>query len=235
MNQFYTPPENISGTELIITDNEAKHAARVLRKREGEEIFVTDGCGNRFTARIEHIDKRNIRATIIDKVSFSADPFNTELCMGLIRKRDRLEFAAEKATELGITKLTFFHADHTEPFNVRVDRLEATVMSAMKQSLRAFLPEITICNSLDEVLSRDMSGTIILQADPDGEDHISVHSEETLRLLMVVGPEGGLSEREMSLLKEQNLAKVSLGDYRLRAETAAIIMSARFGHKKSRS
>ena len=235
MNQFYTPPENISGNELIITDDEAKHAARVLRKREGEEIFVTDGCGNRFTACIEHIDKRKIRATIIEKVSFSADSFNTELCMGLIRKRDRLEFAAEKATELGITKLTFFHADHTEPFNVRVDRLEATVMSAMKQSLRAFLPEITICNSLDEVLSRDMSGTIILQADPDGEDHISVHSEETLRLLMVVGPEGGLSEREMSLLNEQNLAKVSLGDYRLRAETAAIIMSARFGHKKSRS
>ena len=235
MNQFYTPPENISGKELLITDDEAKHAAKVLRKREGEIILVTDGCGNRYICRIDRIGKRNIQATITDKLSFDPAPYATELCMGLIRKRDRLEFAAEKATELGISKLSFFHADHTEPFNVRVDRLEATVLSAMKQSLRAYLPEISMFNSLDEALERDLSQTTILQADPDGMGMEVTDFDEMNRRLLVIGPEGGLSEREMDLLSRYNRQLISLGDYRLRAETAAMIMTAKFVYKKSRS
>ena len=89
--------------------------------------------------------------------------------MGLIRKRDRLEFAAEKATELGVSSICLFKADHTEPFKVRVDRVEAAVLSAMKQSLRVFLPDVIVHDSLDDVINRNLSEGVILQADADGQ------------------------------------------------------------------
>jgi 16S rRNA (uracil1498-N3)-methyltransferase len=233
MNQFYTLPEYVSSTHIILTGQEAKHAAKVLRKGIGDSIYITDGAGTRYTGEVEHIGKNELRASIKNKRHFSKPPTTIELCLGLIRKRDRLEFAVEKATELGVSKISLFKADHTEPFKVRTDRVEAAVLSAMKQSLRVFLPQVYIYNSLDELLERDLKKTLILQADMDGQKSETVKTYEEEELLMVVGPEGGLSDREQELLKQNNAQGVSLGDFRLRAETAAMMMSAIFGNKKA--
>ncbi|WP_340102714.1 RsmE family RNA methyltransferase [Rhodohalobacter sp. 8-1] len=233
MNQFYAPPAQISETEIILTESEAQHAAKVMRKNIGEEILVTDGCGTRYTGLIEHAFKRELRASILEKKRFPKPKLNIELCLGLIRKRDRLEFAAEKATELGVSSISLFHADHTEPFKVRVDRVEAAVLSAMKQSLRVYLPKVRLFDSLDDVLDRDLTRTQIIQADVDGGTKVDLSREDTEDVLMVVGPEGGLSEREEKLLKRKNARRISLGDFRLRAETAAMMMAVKFGINKA--
>lgn len=233
MNQFYAPAEQITSSEFILKGQEAKHAAKVLRKSAGEKIFVTDGRGNRYTGRIESAGKNELRASIIERTQFKKPKREIELCLGLIRKRDRLEFAIEKATELGVSQIHLFRADHSEPFKVRLNRAEAAVESAMKQSLRVFLPQIMLYNSLDELLETDMDRVTLIQADPEGEYEVNTNQTEDKRILLIVGPEGGLSDRESDLLKSKKATKLSLGDYRLRAETAAVIISSKFGNKKA--
>ena len=233
MNQFFTLSEHVSATHIILTGQEANHAAKVLRKGIGDSIFVTDGAGVRYTGEVEQIGKNELRASIKYKHHFKTPSTTIELCLGLIRKRDRLEFAVEKATELGVSRISLFRADHTEPFEVRTDRVEAAVLSAMKQSLRVFLPQVNTYDSLDDLLERDLKQTLILQADMAGQEYETVNTRKEERLMMVVGPEGGLSDREQELLKLNNALGVSLGDFRLRAETAAMMMSAIFGNKKA--
>lgn len=233
MNQFYAYPDQITSSHITLKDQEAQHASKVLRMNAGDKIYVTDGQGNRFKVKIEQVGRNELLAAIIERQSFKAPACDVELCLGIIRKRDRLEFAAEKATELGVSKISLFKADHTEPFKVRTDRVEATVLSAMKQSLRVFLPQVYTYNSLDDLLERDLKDTLILQADILGEKCETVNTSQEEWLMMVVGPEGGLSDREQDLLKLNNAVGVSLGDFRLRAETAAMIMSAIFGNKKA--
>lgn len=214
-------------------ESEAQHAAKVMRKSIGEKLVVTDGCGTRYTGLIEHISKRELRASILEKERFTKPIPGVELCMGLIRKRDRLEFAAEKVTELGVSTISLFHADHTEPFKVRLDRVEAAVLNAMKQSLRVYLPKIQLFDSLEEVLARDLNRTHIIQTDIDGETDIRIHQTDAKNLVLIVGPEGGLSERESDFLKTKDARKLKLGDFRLRAETAAMMMAVKFGNKKA--
>jgi len=233
MNQFYAPPNQINPSEIVLTESEAKHAAKVLRKSIGEKILVTDGRGNQYNGLIEHMGKRELRASILESERFKEPKPEIELCMGLIRKRDRLEFAAEKATELGVTRISLFHADHTEPFNVRVDRVEAAVLSAMKQSLRVYLPDVRVFDSLDDLLDRDFDKILLIHADAHGENHVDIHQAGIQHVMMIIGPEGGLSDRECDMLKYKNATRLTLGDYRLRAETAAIMMSAKFGNKKA--
>ena len=233
MNQFYAPPNQITSSEIILTTSEAKHAAKVLRKSIGEKILVTDGCGNRYTGLIEDAGKNELRASVIKHERFKAPNPEIELCLGLIRKRDRLEFAAEKATELGVTCISLFRGDHTEPFNVRLDRVEAAVLSAMKQSLRVYLPDVRVFDSLDELLNKDLDQTLLLQADANGDNDTDIYESGSQHVMMVVGPEGGLSAREFDVLKDNNARRLTLGDYRLRAETAAMMMAAKFGNKKA--
>lgn len=233
MNQFYAPPSQITESGIILTESEAQHAAKVMRKSIGEKILVTDGCGTRYTGLIEQISNRELHASILEKEQFKKPVPEVELCLGLIRKRDRLEFAVEKATELGVSTITLFRADHTEFFSVRMDRVEAAVLSAMKQSLRVYLPFVRLRDSLDEILARDLNQTRIIQADVDGANDVNLHQAGVENLLMIVGPEGGLSEREEKLLKTKNASRLSLGDYRLRAETAAMMLAVKFGNKKA--
>lgn len=233
MNQFYTLPKHVTSTHIVLTGQEAKHATKVLRKDLGDIIYITDGAGVRYTGEVEKIGKSELRAIIKDRRHFKTPSTSIELCLGLIRKRDRLEFAVEKATELGVSKVSLFRADHTEPFKVRTDRVEAAVLSAMKQSLRVFLPQVNTYDSLDDLIERDLKNTLILQADIAGEKSETVNKSQKDRLMMVVGPEGGLSDREQELLRLNNAIGITLGDFRLRAETAAMMMSGLFGNKKA--
>jgi len=230
MNQFYASQDQISDTRIELTGQEALHASKVLRKGKGEKILITDGRGKRFIGVIDSVTKSSISVEIqeIEKYEKSVPPFI--LAFGLIKKRVRLEFALEKATELGVSEISLFRGDHSESFNVRMDRIEAAVMSAMKQSLRVFLPAIKMYSSLDELLDQYKDSAQIIHADQHGEtNHCEIKSDAE-HVLAVVGPEGGLSERERGILNHSGAERLRLGDYRLRAETAALAMVSRYGN-----
>lgn len=230
MNIFYAPPSQISNGFAELRDQEAIHASKVMRAHEGDRLVIVDGAGGRYQGPIQRITNKSVQVKIEDKEKIAAPDPTLILGMGIIKKRDRLEFAVEKAVELGAAHICLFRSDHSIKENVRIDRLETKALSAMKQSLRAWLPEISFYQSFEELLN----------AFPDAE-YLAAHEEVDAKenagytikdingkLLLLVGPEGGFSTRELDLLKEKDAELVSLGSNRLRTETAAIAFLSQF-------
>lgn len=227
MNIFYAPKEQVFGEIIELGDQEATHAAKVLRYREGDSIVIVDGEGGRYHCEIKQVNLTVLKAKIQEKEQVPIlNPLKV-LAMGLIKKRDRLEFAVEKAVELGVSDIALFRSRHSVKQNVRMDRLEATVLSAMKQSLRAWLPGVTLYDSLEDIMEHYSDYRMLLahKAGKDTEQLPDLEGAE--RLLALVGPEGGFSQQEIEFAKERGAESVSLGNYRLRTETAAITLLSR--------
>ncbi|WP_372903315.1 RsmE family RNA methyltransferase [Rhodohalobacter sp.] len=227
MNLFYTTPDLVTPKQLRLKDQEAKHATRVLRIRTGDQIFVTDGNGKLFNCSVSEIHKNDVACEILDVTFEEKKSPYIALVIGLIKKRDRLEFAVEKSVELGADEIVVFRGDHSEKGNVRLDRLEAKVLSAMKQSLRLFLPKLSFAENLSSAIDAREKSTSLIYADETLDDVLSTKSDQD-RLMLVVGPEGGFSESERNLLKIGGGVSYSLGDKRLRTETAAVTITDRY-------
>lgn len=226
MNLFYTHPSNCTGDTLVLKDQEAKHAVSVLRYREGDEILVTDGRGHLYEGVIRSTRKNEVLMEVKESSFEDLPDRNVTLALGVIKKRDRLEFAVEKAVELGVSRIALFRGDHTEKGKVRMDRVEATVMSAMKQSLRVWLPSVELYESMDELLEK-RSSSLFVVADQKSTNEKLEFSDDDNEVVLLVGPEGGFSKREeefWSSGSDLNTKTVLLGKKRLRAETAAVVM-----------
>ncbi|MCC5915326.1 MAG: 16S rRNA (uracil(1498)-N(3))-methyltransferase [Balneolaceae bacterium] len=229
MNLFFTPKNLVTPPNVSLTGQEAKHASRVMRYRLGDRIDITDGAGHHYRGKVTEAEKDRLTAEIIES-KFEEKPFpELILLLGVIKKRDRLEFAVEKCTELGVNRIHLFHGDHSEKQNVRMERAEAAVLAAMKQSLRFWLPEVEIHPSLKEAIGSIGAECRLITADEtkDGESALSLR-DEVDRIGMIVGPEGGFSDGERKLMNEKGAVAYSLGSKRLRAETAAITITDRF-------
>ncbi|MEX0661175.1 MAG: RsmE family RNA methyltransferase [Balneolaceae bacterium] len=226
MNLFYTQPKNCKKDTLVLKDQEAKHAVSVLRYREGDEILVTDGVGHRFEGVIQSTRKKEVLVDVKESGFEEPSARDVTLALGVIKKRDRLEFAVEKAVELGANRIALFRGDHTEKGKVRMDRVEATVMSAMKQSLRVWLPTVELFESMDELLEKRSSSLFVIADQKSTNEKLNL-SDDDKEVVLLVGPEGGFSKREekfWELGSDLNTKTVLLGEKRLRAETAAVVM-----------
>jgi 16S rRNA (uracil1498-N3)-methyltransferase len=235
MNLFYAHPDNIRGDRLELTGQEAHHAARVLRYRPGDSIEVTDGRGYRYTGTVNRINDNTVSVIVDQKIYKEPPSPECWLGMGILKKRSRLEFAVEKAVELGAQRISLFKSDHTVKENVRMDRLEATALSAMKQSLRNWLPQISLFDSLEDLLEAQTEAQLLMAHEKKKEEgdgalvSLPVGSAGSANtLLLLVGPEGGFSPREVQKVQRRNGRLVSLGRYRLRTETAAVVFLSRF-------
>lgn len=227
MNLFYTTPDLVTPKQLRLTDQEAKHAARVLRIRTGDQVHVTDGNGKLFNCSVSEIHKNEVTCEILNvTLEERKRPYIT-LVVGLIKKRDRLEFAVEKSVELGADEIVVFRGDHSEKGNVRLDRLESTVLSAMKQSLRVFLPKVRFAENLSAAFDAREKSMSLIYADETIDKELEQNLRED-KLMLVVGPEGGFSDSERNILKNEGGVPYSLGDKRLRTETAAVTITDRY-------
>ena len=229
MNIFYAPPEQVFGNRIELTGQEAKHASKVMRYREGDSIHIVDGEGGWFDCKITGITNLQIKAEVQNSKQIEAPKPEIILGMGLIKKRDRLEFAVEKAVELGVSEIALFRSRHTVKENVRMDRLENTALSAMKQSLRARLPKVSVMGSMEEVMDtfKDFHN-LIAHEKKDAEPGVDPDLKSKDKLILLVGPEGGFSDKEIEMAAERGAEIVSLGKHRLRAETAAIAFLSQF-------
>ena len=227
MNLIYTEPDRIRRPQLRLEGSEAEHAIKVLRYRQGDEIHVTDGLGTHYTAQVSETGRGHLSAEIINEKKTTEKGPAITILIGLIKKRDRLEFAVEKCVELGASRIYLFRGDHSEQQNVRMDRIESTILSAMKQSLRFRLPDTGLFNNLPDALEAAGEGLLIMADETvDGTPDISHEVGDASDLNLVVGPEGGFSQQERALLIRAGAGAYSLGANRLRTETAAAIMVA---------
>ena len=208
---------------------ESRHAVRVLRLREGDELNVTDGKGNLYTC---HIVTANDRACVVECVSNSSNQAikqsNIHLAVAPTKNPSRMEWLVEKAVEIGVGEITLLNCDHSERSFLKTDRLEKLAISAMKQSLHTLLPEIHPAVNLKEWLNSQFS---ILNSQLKFIAHCEADKPRTPLatalqpghdVVVLIGPEGDFSEGEIALALDCGFQPVSLGPSRLRTETAAL-------------
>lgn len=232
MNLFYTKPEEVRGQELIISGQESAHLVKVLRHRAGDTVHVTDGAGSLYRCRILSADPHLTRTEILTHKKKKSDLPLLTICIGLIRKKDRLEFAVEKVTEVGADRIWLFHGEHSEKLNVRKERIEKSVLAAMKQSLSCWLPDVVIFKNLEELLKNRDQKTVLVVADEttDRSDEKD-ESKGSGEVMLFIGPEGGFSRKERVLFEKEGASFISLGERRLRTETAALVMCDRYRNR----
>ncbi|MBK8550934.1 MAG: 16S rRNA (uracil(1498)-N(3))-methyltransferase [Ignavibacteria bacterium] len=231
MEYYYTKKENVDPEkkQLVVDDFEFKHLVKVLRKQPGEEITITDGECNIYHCIIKIIGKDKIHCEITGTDFNLFEPkVNVSLYISPLRNAARFEFAIEKAVELGIYSIHPVITDYTVNKNIpgrsKSDRLKKIIISAMSQSQRCFLPVLYDTVTFSDMISntKDLKNKIVMYEFSDDRSGIKPNNE-TEGLSVLIGPEGGFSENEISLLKENNWQVKSLGERKLRAETAAIV------------
>lgn len=228
-NIFFTPTSGFTNKDTVeITGQEALHITKVLRHKTGDYILLADGSGARSKAEIIEIGKKSVWAKVLSTKYEAFSKKKKILALGVLKKRDRLEFAIEKAVELNASEICLFNADHSERTKLNKERIETQIISAFKQSGRYWLPKLIILNSLDEVFAHYSTEPEFIMAHEEIEVSNQPKPLEAEQTVLLVGPEGGFSSREVDLNKEKGGRYVSLGKNRLRAETAVIAFLSQY-------
>jgi len=233
LESFYVEPEHVKGDELFLTGDEMHHLVRVVRKKKGDLFWAVDGQGSAYQASIESIENNRVCGRIMISRRRLGEPVaEITLAQGIL-KGDRFDLLVEKTTEIGIRKIIPFISTNSDSSagSQKTARWKRVAMSAMKQSGRSILPEITEPVSLDRVLVMGSNYHIRIIAHPVNTGFQSCISNKenvslsTQKVLVVVGPAGGFSDDEIEQAQEQGFIPVGLGSRRLRSETAAIVLS----------
>lgn len=222
MHVFYTP-DILTKAEL--PEEEAAHCSRVLRLSAGDEITLTDGKGNFYLAEITATT--NKRCTVMVKETKPQEalwPCHLHIAMAPTKNMDRNEWFAEKATEIGFDELTFLNCRFSERKIIKTERIEKILISAIKQSLKARLPKLNEMTDFDKFIAKDFKGQKFIAHCYEGEKPFL---KDVLRkgedALVLIGPEGDFSEKEVEKAIEKGFIPISLGKSRLRTETAALV------------
>ena len=222
MHVFYTP-DILTNPEL--PEEEAGHCLRVLRLGIGSEIMLTDGKGCFYKAVISAATNKRCQVQI--KETIHQESFwkgHLHLAMAPTKNMDRIEWFAEKATEIGFDELSFLNCRFSERKVIKTDRVEKIVVSALKQSLKANKPVVNDMIDFKKFMDVDFPGNKFIAHCYEGEkialkDAI-VPGEDTL---VLIGPEGDFSREEVEQAESKGFKAISLGKSRLRTETAALV------------
>jgi 16S rRNA (uracil1498-N3)-methyltransferase len=224
MQLFYNPHINVNTTEFSFDKEESKHIVKVLRKSEGDILHVTNGVGNLFITEIILATEKKCTIHIIEVKTNLPNDFYIHLAVAPTKMNERFEWFLEKATEIGIHEITPILCDRSERKSIKNDRFDKIIQSAMKQSIQYFMPKLNEAITFKEFITKNHSGHLCI-----------AHCEETDKKLLksillpkqaytiLIGPEGDFSEKEIQLAIENKFIPVSLGNTRLRTETAAIV------------
>lgn len=221
MNLFYQP--QIAEGILHLDPDESRHAVKVLRKKHGDKLHLTDGKGNFYEATITNPDAHKCAFDITKTIAEQKRNFVIHIAISPTKNADRIEWFIEKSVEFGIDQITLLECDHTERQHIKVERLEKMAISAMKQSLKAELPVIHPLTSFGNfIVSRDESEKYIAHVDNENKTLLKNLVKPEASYVVLIGPEGDFSDEELMLAEVEGFKKVSLGPSRLRTETAGL-------------
>ena len=213
-------------TQQIIFDKiESNHIIKVLRKKEGDPIFITDGKGVLFHCQIISAnDKRCIVSILCQEKKNSSKEYYLHIAIAPTKNISRFEWFLEKATEIGIDEITPIICQNSERKVIKLERLEKIVLSALKQSLKFHLPKINKPVLFDNFFQQKKQGKVCIAHCKIGEKKLLksiVFPKEPVTIL--IGPEGDFSTHEIEKSLRANCIPISLGKTRLRTETAALV------------
>ncbi len=226
MQLFYS--QNITNNTAILGQEETRHC-KVLRKNNGDIIQLIDGKGNVYEAEIVKIKKDEIELQILSVESFERNRnYYFHLLIAPTKQNERIEWMLEKCIETGIDEITFLQTEHSEKPRINIERLEKIAISAMKQSGEYFMPKINALVSFSDLIKNASQNNLNLMAHCNASfaknslKHILEINNTIKTVQCFIGPEGDFSTSEIELAYKQNFKGLSLGNTRLRTETAGL-------------
>jgi len=224
MQLFYNPNLDYSISQFTFPAEESKHIVKVLRKKEGDRLHITNGKGYLFEAEILTANLKRCKAQVVSNKKIHQKMHWFHMVVSPTKANDRFEWFLEKATEIGVNEITPIFCERSERKTVKKDRLERVIQSAMKQSNRVYLPKLNDAISYDEFLEKENKGLLfIAHCEKDEKMDLKRRVAPDKDITILIGPEGDFSHDEIRSAYEKGFIPVSLGEYRLRTETAAIV------------
>ena len=225
MQLFYNPELTATTQEINFSKEESRHIVRVLRKKENDILNITNGKGFLFEAQIQVASDKKCIAKI-SSILEKEKPWNyyLHIVIAPTKNIDRFEWFLEKATEIGIDEITPIICQNSERKVIKKERLEKIIKSAMKQSLKNHLPKLNDLTSLSDFLNQDFEENVFIAHCENSEKKnlkvaVPLNSETTI----LIGPEGDFSSSEIKKALSKNIIPISLGESRLRTETAGLV------------
>ncbi|HLU88902.1 MAG TPA: RsmE family RNA methyltransferase [Cyclobacteriaceae bacterium] len=218
--------ENISGNHVELDPEESKHLVRVLRKSPGDLVQVTDGRGGLFTCKIDDLSAKKTRLSVLEVERRPEDRHFIHLAIAPTKNQDRMEWMLEKITEIGFHEITFLITERTEKAYLKQERLEKKIVSACKQSLKTYKPNLNGPKDFEHFVNDTDFGDFekfVAHSDTAQPQHLMELATTGTAYLILVGPEGDFSPSELALAREKNFRTCSLGHSRLRTETAGLL------------
>ena len=226
MQLFYNPNISDISKDVIFDKEESRHIVKVLRMKEGDCFKITNGKGSFFNAEITSENPKGCTVKILSEEIQTPLPYHLHLAVAPTKLNDRYEWFLEKATEIGVSEITPIICDHSERKTIKSERYEKIIQSAMKQSLNAFLPvlndAVSFKDFIDSHSEKDTSKFIAHCEETDKKSLKSVLVPHK-KVIILIGPEGDFSKEEINLAKKVEFTPVTLGERRLRTETAAVV------------
>lgn len=227
MHLFYTPDINTS--TYTLSEEESKHCIRVLRLVEGDHIFLVDGKGGFFETHIIEAHPKRCMVQVLDvKLNYAQRNYQLHIAISPLKSLDRFEWFLEKATEIGIDEITPIITQRSEKRDLKTERANKIIESAMKQSKKAFHPKLNEAIAFNKFLELDHDAIKLIAhcLDDDKKSIDDFRKESVKKYLILIGPEGDFTEDEINSAKQKGFIPLSLGEARLRTETAAIKAAA---------
>jgi 16S rRNA (uracil1498-N3)-methyltransferase len=222
-NIFYIPPHFFSGNEVTLQNPELHHIKKVLRKKVGERICLTDGKGYCFEAEITDLSKSLMKVRVLHKRRLPRK-CPIEITVAFVPVKGlRNDTIIEKGTELGVKRFVTFVSKRSvikDLSKQKIERFKKIAASALAQSQQYYMPEVLVEKSLETLLANSEEYDYVLLADPRGKSEVPLGGR---RILLMIGPEGGFADSEMDTCMQSGAQLLSLGPTRLRTETAAIV------------
>jgi 16S rRNA (uracil1498-N3)-methyltransferase len=238
MNLFYAPELNSNAVHFTLNEEESSHIIRVLRMKAGDKIFLTDGKGFFYESEITITNAKKCQLKIIRSIEDKAKRnFHFTIAIAPTKSIDRFEWFLEKATEIGCDEIIPVHCKHSERTVIKPERLNKVLVSAMKQCLKSQLPKLSELTEFTKFIEKtkelsaqkfighipELDGTEFPPKNPQGKLLAQALLPASSKIIVTIGPEGGFSEEEISLAQKNNFTMISLGNSRLRVETAGVV------------
>jgi 16S rRNA (uracil1498-N3)-methyltransferase len=222
---FYTT--NIEGSHAILSEEEARHCTQVLRKKVGDTLHLVDGNGLWAEGTITELSKKICVVSLTKQtMDYKKPKSNLHIAIAPTKNMDRLEWFMEKATEIGITEISLIKCARSERTHLRHDRLSGILVSAMKQSLKAYLPklnEILNFSTFVGAQSQNSEQKFIAYCNDDDILELKTNYIKENNVIILIGPEGDFTPEEVRLAIQNGFVGCSLGKSRLRTETAGLV------------
>jgi 16S rRNA (uracil1498-N3)-methyltransferase len=224
MQLFYNSDIKITDKIFIFDNSESKHIIKVLRKKTGDELLITNGLGYLFQAKITIANIKKCEVELISTKKTHPKSHSLHMVVAPTKMNDRFEWFLEKATEIGVDEITPIICERSERKIIKTERMQRVIESAMKQSLQTYLPKLNEPIYLSEFLKKPSTGLQFIAHCEDSERHElkrRVAADQDLTIL--IGPEGDFSPNEIESALKSGYSPIAMGKTRLRTETAAIV------------